>query len=143
MGQSGADRRCQPSTFRYLIFPSLKFISFLHHLLGAFGSGAAFALEDAWIFAQSLMHTRSLNRPVAEALRIFDSIRSPYYLRMYQHLDQQKKIIQDAKASNADQSFGESLGTKVGTFGGEKLTWIYGNDIQGVWKEYLSTVNGA
>lgn len=54
---------------------------------GAFGSGAAFALEDGWILARAVEHTiystRSRQQALREALAIFDSIRSPYYLRMY------------------------------------------------------------
>ena len=109
---------------------------------GAFGSGAAFALEDAWILAQSLSYARSNDKPVSEALHIFDSIRSPYYHRMYQHLDQQKKAMTEAKASGVDRSFKEVLNDKVGSFGEEELMWIYGNDIEEVWRDYLKSVGG-
>jgi hypothetical protein len=54
----------------------------LRGFLGAFGSGAAFALEDGWILARAIEHTRAHERPLREALEIFDEIRSPYYLRM-------------------------------------------------------------
>jgi len=50
---------------------------------GAFGSGAAFALEDGWILARAIEYTRSSPEPIAKALAIFDAIRSPYYLRMF------------------------------------------------------------
>jgi salicylate hydroxylase len=60
---------------------------------GAFGSGAAFALEDGWILARAIEHAfykdarsfvpYSREQALHEALSIFDSIRSPYYLRMY------------------------------------------------------------
>lgn len=69
--------------------------------IGAFGSGAAFALGDGWILARALEYaynTLQLSRGSAdennktnsidtkaiipEALSIFDEIRSPYYLRM-------------------------------------------------------------
>lgn len=109
---------------------------------GAFGSGAAFALEDAWILAQSLSYARSNDKPVSDALRIFDSIRSPYYRRMYEHLDQQKKAMVEAKTSSADRSFQEVLNAKVGSFGGENLKWVYGNNIEEVWREYLESVGG-
>jgi hypothetical protein len=56
---------------------------------------------------------------------------------MYVHLDQQKKIIQQAKVSDANRSFEETLNTKLESCGGEKLGWIYRNDIEEVWKEYL------
>lgn len=48
---------------------------------GAFGSGAAFALEDGWILARAIEHTRATGGLPA-ALEIFDAIRSPYYSRM-------------------------------------------------------------
>jgi len=111
-----------------------------HPLSGAFGSGAAFALEDAWILARAIEYTRGSSRPVAEALPIFDSIRSPYYLRMYQHLDQQKQKILDAKAANPGQNFETSLRARIEAFGGEeKMGWIYQNDIEDVWEKYITT----
>lgn len=51
-------------------------------MAGAFGSGAAFAMQDSWIVAQAIAHTRAYARPLADALEIFDTIRSPYYHRM-------------------------------------------------------------
>jgi salicylate hydroxylase len=53
-----------------------------HPLSGAFGSGAAFALEDAWILARSIEHSRSVGGGLSRALEIFDGVRSPYYARM-------------------------------------------------------------
>jgi salicylate hydroxylase len=52
---------------------------------GAFGSGAAFALEDGWILARAIEHTRSSAKASAgipAALEVFNSIRSPYYHKM-------------------------------------------------------------
>ena len=57
-----------------------------HPLSGAFGSGAAFAMEDSWVLAKAIEHTRARYlepaKGLEEALKIFDEIRSPYYLRM-------------------------------------------------------------
>jgi hypothetical protein len=56
----------------------------------------------------------------------------------YEYLDQQKKRIEDAKLANPGQSFQESLQARIAAFGGEdELSWIYGNDIEKVWGEYL------
>ncbi|KAG4439333.1 hypothetical protein IFR05_005208 [Cadophora sp. M221] len=108
-----------------------------HPLSGAFGSGAAFALQDGWILARAIEHTRSTGG-VAAALEIFDAIRSPYYLRMYEHLDQQKQKIQSLKAANPYQSLDESLKARVASFGGEgQLSWIYGNNIEEIWNTFL------
>lgn len=49
---------------------------------GAFGSGAAFALEDGWILAKAIELTRDTSDSLSTALEVFDTIRSPYYLRM-------------------------------------------------------------
>ncbi|RFU30121.1 hypothetical protein B7463_g6227, partial [Scytalidium lignicola] len=109
-----------------------------HPLSGAFGSGAAFALEDGWILARAIEHTGSSPESIVKALDIFDTIRSPYYLRMYQYLDGQKRRIQEAKRVNPDMSFETSLKTRIASFGGEgALPWIYHNDIENVWEKYL------
>lgn len=136
----------------------------LTHLAGAFGSGAAFALEDGWILARAIEHTRDTHKGLAKALQIFDAIRSPYYLRMcvknkhisltiglmfdrYQFLDDSKLKTQQALKDSEDKSFEASLKIKVSGFGGEKfLPWIYHNNIEKVWEEYLaneSQTNGV
>ncbi|RAO72346.1 uncharacterized protein BHQ10_008358 [Talaromyces amestolkiae] len=63
-----------------------------HPLTGAFGSGAAFAMEDGWILAQSIEYVFSAlaskqssfskQDGLQKVLNIFDTIRSPYYARM-------------------------------------------------------------
>jgi hypothetical protein len=60
------------------------------------------------------------------------------YLDRYQHLDQMSSKVQEAKTANPKQSFEESLKARVNAFGGEEqLNWIYGNDIEEVWQEFL------
>ncbi|KIV81073.1 hypothetical protein PV11_08523 [Exophiala sideris] len=118
-----------------------------HPLSGAFGSGAAFALEDGWILARAIEYARSKSEPLEKALEVFDDIRSPYYLRMYQYLDEQKAKVVGAKKSNPDATFESNLAARMQAFGGEDaLPWIYRNDIEDVWKTYLrkqSTPNGV
>ncbi|PMD17737.1 salicylate hydroxylase [Hyaloscypha hepaticicola] len=114
-----------------------------HPLTGAFGSGAAFAMQDNWFLAQAIGHTRMSRQPLASALAIFDSIRSPYYKKMYEHLDTQTKRVQDAKANNLKQSFEEMLQLKIKGLSGGDLSWIYQNYIQTVWEEYLGAEKNA
>ncbi|KAM0708431.1 hypothetical protein Q7P35_005083 [Cladosporium inversicolor] len=112
-----------------------------HPLSGAFGSGAAFALEDGWILARAIEHTRARERPLSEALEGFDEIRSPYYLRMYDFLDAQKQSVQAAKAANADPEAQFQAALKLRADGlnmESKLPWIYMNDIESVWDEYIT-----
>jgi salicylate hydroxylase len=123
---------------------------------GAFGSGAAFALEDGWILARALEFTTTRPRStdedvqtvkiqsIADALEIFNEIRSPYYLRMHKHLDNaQDKVLKartEAKAQSSDPKyiFESVLDTRIGLFGsGDEMNWIYRNDIEAVWQDYL------
>ena len=59
--------------------------------------------------------------------------------RRYEHLDNVAKNFQDAKAKNPGQTFEESLEVKIRGFGGgDTLSWIYQNDIQTVWEDFLT-----
>ncbi|KAH8600707.1 salicylate hydroxylase [Bisporella sp. PMI_857] len=114
-----------------------------HPLSGAFGSGAAFALEDGYILARAIEYTR-LNSAqiIPDALKIFDAIRSPYYARMYEYLDEQKSNAIQAKAANPDQTFEEGLKIRLDMFkGGENMKWIYRNNIEEVWESYLNELD--
>lgn len=52
---------------------------------GAFGSGAAFGMEDGWTLARAieLAYSRDPSDFLSSALQIFEEIRLPYYRRMY------------------------------------------------------------
>lgn len=54
-----------------------------HPLSGAFGSGAAFAMEDGWILARAIEYSVDSKTGLGDALEIFQRIRGPYYERMY------------------------------------------------------------
>jgi salicylate hydroxylase len=128
--------------------------------IGAFGSGAAFALEDGWILARAIelvtsraSSTYSDNdrdrqvikaRNIADALEIFNDIRSPYYRRMYEHLDSQKAKVSRAQTEAKSQSndptyiFESVLPSRLEAFPvGDELSWIYKNDIAIIWQQYL------
>ncbi|KAM0724168.1 hypothetical protein Q7P37_000050 [Cladosporium fusiforme] len=111
-----------------------------HPLSGAFGSGAAFALEDGWILARAIEYTDKHARPWREAIEMFDEIRSPYYSRMYEFLDSQKESAQAASLANADpeKKFEAALKLRADGINMEtKVPWIYLNDIENVWREYV------
>ncbi|QKX57371.1 uncharacterized protein TRUGW13939_04483 [Talaromyces rugulosus] len=131
-----------------------------HPLSGAFGSGAAFALEDGWILARAIEYTTTRPQPtipgdaqitkmqnIADALEIFNEVRSPYYHRMHNHLDNEKaKVLQTqtkAKAQSSDPMyvFESALETRLGSFSiGDEMNWIYRNDIELVWQNYVQRV---
>ena len=106
--------------------------------LGAFGSGATFAMEDGWILARALEYTQSLSFPVGDALEIFNTIRSPYYARMYEHLDESEERLR--KAREETKSFDEFLRAKIKYFLYGDKDFTYKNDIQKVWEDYIEAV---
>jgi salicylate hydroxylase len=58
-----------------------------HAMLGNFGAGAAFALEDVYALAKALDWAYMSNRPLARALDVFDSVRCPHYSQLYDVVD--------------------------------------------------------
>ncbi|KAJ5995564.1 FAD-binding monooxygenase [Penicillium waksmanii] len=106
-----------------------------HPLSGAFGSGATFAMEDGWILARALELTQFTGRPLSDALEIFSQIRSPYYTRMYNHLDEVEEKLQQVHAQNTD--FDGFLKSKIDSFLYGDKDFIYKNDISKVWDAYL------
>ncbi|KAL5343701.1 hypothetical protein BJX70DRAFT_353307 [Aspergillus crustosus] len=104
-----------------------------HPLSGAFGSGATFAMEDGWILARALEYTQN---SIPEALDIFQQIRSPYYARMYAHLDEMRDKGQQSQTPN--QEFDTMLRNKIDILFSSDLDFIYKNDIKKVWEEYVA-----
>lgn len=46
---------------------------------GAFGSGAAFAFEDAYVLARAIDHVHQRSLGMETGLRLYDEVRSPHY----------------------------------------------------------------
>nr|OQO20310.1 hypothetical protein B0A51_14190 [Rachicladosporium sp. CCFEE 5018] len=110
-----------------------------HPLSGAFGSGAAYALEDGWILARAIEYTRGSMHALRDALKIFDEIRSPYYLKMYEFLDEQKQKAQAVKGLDPEQRFTAALSLRADGLNMEsKMPWIYMNDIVHVWEQWVA-----
>ncbi|KAF7552704.1 hypothetical protein G7Z17_g4113 [Cylindrodendrum hubeiense] len=110
-----------------------------HPLSGAFGSGATFAMEDGWILARALERSQLSSHSLPDALEIFEQIRSPYYARMYKHLDEAGKSIQAIKKESKD--FDEFLKAKIEHFLYGDKDFIYKNDIAKVWNDYGTAEN--
>ncbi|KAL4904016.1 hypothetical protein BDW74DRAFT_179106 [Aspergillus multicolor] len=119
-----------------------------HPLSGAFGSGAAFAMEDGWILARALEleYSRNLNTSttIKNALAIFQEIRGPYYERMYDYLATREKHSMGTRKKDVD--FDSVIKARIAGFGfasSGKMDWIYKNDIEQVWKEYVAATAGG
>ena len=110
-----------------------------HALSGAFGSGAGFAMEDGWVLAQAL---KLYHNDVSRALPLFDTIRVPYYSRMYSHLAHEGarrgQILRDLKNPSDD----ERVRIKIITDGGNTMDWIYKNDIAETWEQAVRDLEG-
>ncbi|KAJ5112255.1 FAD-binding monooxygenase [Penicillium argentinense] len=106
-----------------------------HPLSGAFGSGATFAMEDGWILARALEYTQFLFHPIQDALEIFDKIRTPYYNKIYEHLDESQEKMQQFRAQNKE--FDAILQAKIDLMLYGDKDFIYKNDISKTWKEYF------
>ncbi|KAL3426778.1 salicylate hydroxylase [Phlyctema vagabunda] len=103
-----------------------------HALSGAFGSGAGFAMEDGWVLAQALAVS---NNDLQKAVPLFDSIRVPYYSRMYAHLEAQGTKRAASLQQLADPTYDDRVKSKLITDGGVDMQWIYGNDTGKVWEK--------
>lgn len=103
-----------------------------HALSGAFGSGAAFAMEDGWVLAQALASSKN---DLGKALPLFDSIRLPYYSRMYAHLESEsaRRALRLSQALNP--TYDERVVNKIIKDGGADMRWIYSNHIGQVWEQ--------
>ncbi|KAI5867859.1 FAD/NAD(P)-binding domain-containing protein [Durotheca rogersii] len=107
-----------------------------HALSGAFGSGAGFAMEDGWILAQALAYWKN---DISKALPLFDTIRLPYYSRMYAHLAAEANKRAAKLKALANPTYDELVRNRIITDGGEDMSWIYKNDIGAVWKDWVDT----
>lgn len=96
-------------------------------LSGAFGSGAAFAFEDAYVLSQALSQSLNNGESIQKALEIYDEIRAPHYKALYE--------ILDGTAANAKEVAGKELSegefveevVKKGL--GSGTGWIYQYDV--------------
>lgn len=106
-----------------------------HPLSGAFGAGAGFALEDAFVVAESVQHARDVGKPLSYALRLYDETRSPHYLGLYREIERAGKQV---KAANAERvlGFDDAVDAKVSAFVGD-TAWIYAYDVKKAWAQTL------
>ncbi|ROV94131.1 hypothetical protein VPNG_09338 [Cytospora leucostoma] len=99
-----------------------------HPLLGAFGAGAGFAMEDGWLLAQVLdfyldRYGNDRKTALHDALDLFDRTRSPYYHRVYDVLD--------AKPEGGKEIDYASWSPTPGG----PLDWIYFHDVGEEWQQ--------
>ncbi|KAL7419271.1 hypothetical protein Q5752_006108 [Cryptotrichosporon argae] len=109
-----------------------------HPLSGAFGSGAAFAFEDAYVLSQTIAYALENGKPLASALKLFDDVRHPRYKGLYEILDRGIDNVKDVTSQHLspDEHVRETV--ERNWKGGEQGGWIYGYNVTEVWREALA-----
>lgn len=97
-------------------------------------------MEDGWILARALDYSQSRGLSIRDALEIFNNIRSPYYARMYEHLDELEEKMRKSRQESKD--FDDFLRAKIKYLIYGDKDFIYKNDIQKVWEDYIVSAEG-
>ncbi|KAF5521642.1 2-heptyl-3-hydroxy-4(1H)-quinolone synthase [Colletotrichum aenigma] len=98
-----------------------------HPLSGAFGAGAGFALEDVYALTRSLDFTRVKGEGLAEALQLYDQIRSPHYRDLYGVLDNFAAVNSKLLAEQLPAD--DEIEERVRRASEKKATWMYHYEI--------------
>lgn len=94
-----------------------------HPLSGAFGAGAGFALEDAYVLGGAIEWAVSAERPLADALKLFDDVRTPHYNALYSVLD--GFAAADAQLLRRGLKPDEEIEARIEALWGQKHQWMY------------------
>ncbi|KAE8155323.1 FAD/NAD(P)-binding domain-containing protein [Aspergillus avenaceus] len=103
-----------------------------HPLSGAFGAGAGFALEDVYVLARSVNWAHERNRPLSDALELYDRIRSPHYKGMYDILDGFRRSDASGKELTL---FDDIVASNIKNKWTDDHYWLYHYNVQEVWEK--------
>lgn len=98
-----------------------------HALCGNFGAGAGFAMEDIHTLARCLAWANASDHSIADALNLYDSIRSPHYSRLYAVLDSFAAIKSSISAERLP--IDQDIEARVKRIAAASETWMYYYDI--------------
>jgi salicylate hydroxylase len=110
-----------------------------HALCGNFGAGAGFALEDVYTLARSLEWIYKRDRPLKDALELYDSIRSPHYHRLYELITKFAKIKAGLGAEGLP--IDEEIEQRIQRIAQASETWMYYYEIDKVVDEVINEVD--
>ncbi|KAI0832942.1 FAD/NAD-P-binding domain-containing protein [Trametes gibbosa] len=108
-----------------------------HPLSGAFGSGAAFAFEDAYALKSVIDFAYMRQQDLKYALELFDSVRAPRYKDLFGVLHTNMSNIDDINAQFPDIEDDDFVAqtTERNWQQAESHGFIYGYNIAQVWAE--------
>lgn len=99
-----------------------------HPLSGAFGAGAAFAIEDAWALAAAIGWAFRSNRALDDALALFDRVRSPHYKALYGTLDEIAVAHRESLSRAASAE--ESILAQIENVSQSRHNWMYYHEVR-------------
>lgn len=105
-----------------------------HPLSGAFGAGAGFALEDAYVLGEAVGWAADTGRPLADALQAFDSVRSPHYKALYAVLDGFK--ANEARIEEKSPAPDEEIRLRIEGNWGRSSFWMVYYDVSAGFFEW-------
>ncbi|GKZ85852.1 hypothetical protein AnigIFM56816_000697 [Aspergillus niger] len=103
-----------------------------HPLSGAFGAGAAFALEDVYVLTRAVKWAHERGLPIQDGLELFDRVRAPHYAAMYDILDGYGKSDVSVKATD---DFDEAVSMIVANKWDDDHGWLYSYNVEEAWRE--------
>lgn len=112
-----------------------------HPLSGAYGAGAGFALEDGYVLSKALEWTWRREKPLTEALKFFDDIRSPHYNALYDTLDWIGSVFKEVAAEGLPRD--REIEEKVLRTSVKKASWMYDYDIKEVVDDFFAQQDKA
>ncbi|KAF1925386.1 FAD/NAD(P)-binding domain-containing protein [Didymella exigua CBS 183.55] len=112
-----------------------------HALCGNFGAGAGFALEDVYTLTESLAWAYRSDIPIADALSLYNSIRSPYYKRLYATMDKFAAIKSALKDSRLP--IDEEIEARITRIANASESWMYYHDIVGAVAKAIYNADGS
>lgn len=98
-------------------------------LSGAFGSGAAFAFEDAYVLKAVIGYALERSEDLGYALRLFDEVRGPRYQRLHAILDAGAGNIRDVRSLQLSPEKHVREVVARNWKGGDEGSWIYGYEV--------------
>lgn len=98
-----------------------------HPLSGAFGAGAGFALEDAYVLADGLRWAHTEGRPFADELELFDRVRSPHYKALYETIDDNALVEEELKARGLQGD--DEIRHRVKNVWNVEKTWMFYHEV--------------
>ncbi|UZP40226.1 hypothetical protein NXS19_008042 [Fusarium pseudograminearum] len=108
-------------------------------LLGNFGSGAAFALEDAYTLARAIKWAWLGGKTLKAGLELFDYVRSPHYRRLHNLVSRFAEIKAELRAKSL--TLDDEIAERVKRISKASESWMYDYEIDKVVDKALEAAD--